>query len=436
MPDSVFSVNELLCTELSRLLQAETVAMGSGEPAAGARSPGTSEVALGSGDSVYVVVTTNEINDRHGTGPLLKRALNGQRNIFCIRSRDDWGGHDFGDWNVKLTHRERPRHEWFRHVLSVLSGRQISHVLCVPFMVDELKTSIAIKEAFGARLCAYLMDDQNVASQAIPDDLMREFLSESSLRLATHPELRSAYEQKYGLPFYLLPAIVPGDLVATELVAPPPDLERKPGILVGNFWDQIWFDRLCTALTTCGRRVEWYGNNRSPLLKFPPEKLARAGITAHGLIPEPQLADILRHSPFVIVPVSAAEGCERNLGVAAFSLPGRILFTAATSHVPVLVVGSQKTCAARFVEHFGLGVTAPYEAAAVASGMEHLCNPQIQWEIRAKAAAIAAAFSDRGVPEWLDASIDQGQPADRRFEDVFTGYDGRVFGPPGASVLP
>ena len=200
--------------------------------------------------------------------------------------------------------------------------------------------------------------------------------------------------------------------------------------MLGNFWDQLWFDRLCVALETCGRGIDWYGNNRSPLLKFPPEDLARAGITPHGLVPEPQLAEILRNHPFVVVPVGMTQGGERNKGVAVFSLPGRILFAAATAHIPILAVGSEGTCAARFVKHFGLGVTVPYEPGAVSSAMEHLCKPHVQLEIRRNAAAIAPAFSDHGVVGWLESSIDQGQPADPRFEDVFAGYEGHGPGYP------
>src|ERR1700678_4211953 len=48
---------------------------------------------------IDVVITTNEINDRHGTGVLVKRILQGRANIFSIRFQDDWGDHDFGEWN-------------------------------------------------------------------------------------------------------------------------------------------------------------------------------------------------------------------------------------------------------------------------------------------------------------------------------------------------
>ncbi len=314
MLDSVFSHNRTLRTKLNQMTLSEVEAGGSDQHIAGERAGCSPEPAPICAEPVYVVVTTNEINDRHGTGPLVKRILAGKRNIFCIRARDDWGGHDFGDWDVKIPQQGQPRPEWFHNVLRALAGRRVSGVLSVPFQADELMTSIAIKETFGVALCAYLMDDQNIASQGIPDDLMREFLTKSALRLATHPELRLAYEQKYGLPFYLLPAVVPADLVATVPVAVPPESEGGKGVLLGNFWDQLWFDRLCVALETCGRGIDWYGNNRSPLLKFPPEDLARAGITPHGLVPEPQLAGILRNHPFVIVPVGTTGGGRTEQG--------------------------------------------------------------------------------------------------------------------------
>jgi hypothetical protein len=373
---------------------------------------------------VQVLVTANEINDQHGTGPLVKRILNGRRNIFCIRSRNNWGGHDFGDWNVKISQEGQTRPGCFRNVLSILAGKNVRSVLCVPFLVDEVMTSIAIKAAFNPTLCVYIMDDQNVAENTIPDELMRELLEKASLRLATHPELRQAYERKYGLPFCLLPAVVPAHMVANEPTPPVLEGRMATAALLGSFWDQSWFDRLCSALAGCGRTMDWYGNNRSPVVRFPPEDLARAGITALGVVPEERLAGELRRYPFVIVPVGALDQKESNRGVASLSLPGRILFAAATSHTPILVVGSERTCAARFVKHFGIGETAPYEASAVAAAMDRLSRQDAQSEMRRNAAGIARTFSDAGIVEWLATSIELGKPADSRFEDAFAGYDG------------
>ena len=370
---------------------------------------------------VHAVVTINEINDMHGTGPLVKRIFEGRRGIFSIRSRDHWGTQDFGDWHVKVSQEGRTRPECFRRVLRVLAGRNIRSVTCVPFLAEELVTSIAIKESFGVKMCAYIMDDQNVAVNVIPDELMREFLEKCSLRLATHPELRDAYARKYGLPFYILPAVVPAALVSVEPLPPAYDPQAKIGALLGSFWDQSWFDQLCTALEPCHYRIDWYGQNRSPWLKFPPEDLARAGITPFGILPEDRLAAELRKYPFVIVPCGALGGKETNVGVASLSLPGRILFAAATSHTPVLLVGSERSCGARLVERFGIGVTVPYDAAPLAEAMQRLSDPQLQAGMRRNAAAIAGVLSDRGVVDWLWKAIERGEPPDSRFEDLFAG---------------
>jgi hypothetical protein len=375
---------------------------------------------------VNVVVTANEVTDLHGTGPLVKRVCHGWRNVFSIRARNDWGGQDFGDWHVCLSTRGRTRAEFFYNVLSVLRHRTVDMVLCVPFLPDEFYTAIAIQECFGARLCVYLMDDQNVASSNIPDALMREFLERSSLRLATHPELRTIYQDKYGLPFYVLPAIVPAHLIPQQATPPPKVQGFRRGALIGSFWDQSWYDRLCSVLSQCRCRIDWFGNNKSPWLDLSPARLAKAGIVAHGIIPEEQLARQLADYPFVIVPVGALDGKECNTGVAWLSLPGRILFAAATSHTPVLIVGSERTCGARFVAHFGIGEVVPYDAAAVSAAMDRMSAPEAQQRMRAAASRVGPVLSDGGVSGWLAKSIELGFPADGRFEDLFSGYEAAV----------
>jgi len=86
------------------------------------------------------------------------------------------------------------------------------------------------------------------------------------------------------------------------------------------------------------------------------------------------------------------------------------------------VVGSERTCAARFVKHFGIGETVPYDSAALKAAMNRLNSARVQQEMRSRAARIGPAFSDRGVVEWLERSVERKSPADARFEDVFEGY--------------
>lgn len=376
------------------------------------------------------VITANEVNDRHGTGVLVQRVLRGRSAVFSIRSRNDYGGQEFGDWQALAPQRGASRPEWFRRVLAVVGAREVRQALCVPYFPDEAATAIALQAAYGARLAVWIMDDQNVAIDGIPDPMMEELLARASVRLVTHPELRYAYERKYGLEFWLLPAVVPDHLILRE-TRPAPLASNRP-VLLGSFWDQRWFDRTVEVLARSGCAADWYGNNRSPWLRFAPEALERAGIVAHGVAPEAELAVLLRERPFVIVPAAELEGGETNAGVAWLSLPGRILFALAVAHLPVLVLGTEKTCAARFVRHFSVGEVVPYSAPAVRGAVERLLEPATQARYRAQAAALAARFSDRGVVRWLEESIERGRPADERFEQAFAGYEGaRV-----AEVLP
>ncbi len=424
-PDSVLLRNAALRARLNEIVPAAAPETPGCDHR---RSPSNAVLARplppGSAEPADVVVTMNEITDRHGTGPLIKRLLRGRANVLSIRSRSDWGGQDYPAWNRVLRQGSPRRHHWYRNVLQALGGARVADVLCVPFQPDEAKTAVAIQGIFAARLCTYIMDDQNVAAHGIPDELMGELLERSSLRLATHPELRAAYEAKYSLKFYLLPAVVPDRLILRESLRPPEFASARRGALLGSFWDQSWFDRLCGALEGSGFAIDWYGNAKSPWLRFPQEALRRAGITPRGVIPEEELARELRRYPFVLVPVGALDGSESNHGVAALSLPGRILFAAATSRTPIIIVGNERTCGSRFVAHFGLGVTVPYDATALSRAMESMCRPAAQTEHRARAAEIAGRFSDGGVSEWLFSSITLGHPVDLRFEDAFAGYCG------------
>lgn len=428
MLDPVFALNKTLGDRLSSLIKVDD----SGGAAAEG-SPSKFMVTAVSGADpdpvtpLNVVVTGNEVTNRHGTGPLVKRVCHGWPNVFSMRARNDWGGvQDFGDWHVCLSPRATTRAGFFRNVLTMLRNRKVEKVLCVPFLADEFYTSIALHECFGAKLCVWLMDDQNVAVNHIPDTLMREFLERCSLRLATHPELEHLYEQKYGLPFHVLPAIVPGDLVSSGAAATGEISVMSDGALIGSFWDQSWFDRLCSVLGQSGRKTDWFGNNQSPWLDLSPKELRKAGIRAQGIVPENQLARELAKYPFVIVPVGALDERESNRGVARLSLPGRILFAVATSHTPVLVVGSSRTCGARFVVHFGVGEVVPYDAGAVSAAMDRMSQPEAQARMRQAAQKIAPALSDRGISAWLEQSIALGAPADRRFEELFSGYDAAI----------
>jgi hypothetical protein len=377
--------------------------------------------------ALNVVITVNEVNNLHGTGPLVKRICADWPNVLSIRSRDDYGGiHDFGNWSVKLGTSAATNGQLPQIISQILEGRNVETVVCVPFGLDDARVALAVQEHTRATLCAYVMDEPNIAGDTVPAEMMQRFFQRCSLRLTTHPEMRFVYESRYHLPFYLLPAVVPANLVATATLAYPRPILGRGAALVGSFWDQAWFDRLCAALTGCDREIDWFGNNKSPWFTFADEALARARIKPRGVIPETRLADQLKTYPFVLVPVGELNDGETNQGVARLSLPGRILFVLATANTPVLVVGSPRTCAARFVTQFGVGEVAPYDPGQLAAAMDRMDRPENQVRMRRNAARIATALSDRGIPDWLARSIAIGEPADRRFEDFFSQYDAAI----------
>ena len=373
---------------------------------------------------IDVLVTPNEINQLHGTGPLVERVFQGNDNVFCIRSRNDYGMQTFGAWSVCIPQPGTARADWFRRVLDVLSGRNIRNVLCVPYLENELKTAIAAQASFDANLCGWIMDDQNIGSPQIPNDLMYEFLNRCSLRLVTHPELRHVYELKFGMPFHILPAVVPAPLVRTDVVAP--DQERvfsRHGALFGSFWDQVWFDKTCEVFQQCHCKLDWFGNHKPLKLRIAEESLRRAKIVPQGVVAESRLSQTLQRYPFVVVPVSPRHEEDSNGGVAKLSLPGRILFALATSHTPILMLGSEQTCGARVVKHFGIGEVVPYSIQQVTEAIDRLIDPENQMRYRQNAAAVANDFSDDGVAGWLEKSIKLGCPVDDRFERAFANYD-------------
>jgi hypothetical protein len=128
----------------------------------------------------------------------------------------------------------------------------------------------------------------------------------------------------------------------------------------------------------------------------------------------------LAQYPFVIFPVEPLD--ESNAGSATLGLPEDLLRAIATSHTPVLVVGSPETCAGRLVRHFGVGEVAGYDAAQISASIDRMRTPDAQQRMRQAAARIAAVLSDRDIPEWLAQSIRLGGPADPRFEELFAGY--------------
>src|SRR5262249_40664386 len=132
-------------------------------------------------------------------------------------------------------------------------------VLCVPYFPDDARTAIAVKEIYGVPMCTYIMDDQNVCADGIPDHLMHELLTKSELVLGISAEMCNVYERKYGCKTWPMPALVPGRLIPSRLNVPATDPE-KHGVIIGNIWGQKWVELLRTTVRGSGIKLSWYCN--------------------------------------------------------------------------------------------------------------------------------------------------------------------------------
>ncbi|MBW4604813.1 MAG: FkbM family methyltransferase [Calothrix sp. FI2-JRJ7] len=369
-----------------------------------------------------VIITCNEVNERHGTGVLLRRIFKDSPNIFSIRSCNHYGGeHDFGEESACLPQVMLSRADIFAHVLQTFQHQNVRRILCIPYYPSDVLVAIAIKEVFNIPLCTYIMDDQNICSNGIPDSLMRELLDKSSLRLAISPEMRQAYEGKYRLKFWVLPPVVSNQLLQLQVSESALTSEHpKAGILVGNIWDQSWLDLLRESVRDSGVKLDWYCNNASNCqwLSFDINELERDGIFLHHPLPEVELVPLLRKYSFAIIPSGTLDANDDRRFIAELSLPSRIPFIFATSNTPIIVLGNKKTAVARFVERFQIGITAEYSSSSFSEAVSYVTKSENQLLMRQNATTLAENFGSQGMAEWIWQSLERGEAADIKFEKL------------------
>lgn len=376
-----------------------------------------------------VIVSYNEVNNKHGTGILILRLFQNSPDIFSIRSRSDYEGEqDFGKVAVHCECSGLSRSEVYQKVAAQMVGIKPRRVLCVPYSPYDLLIAIAISDLFGVKLCTYIMDDQNVREHNIPDELMAEVLTKSSLRLAISPEIRDAYEQKYKLDFWLLPGLVPEKFLqhqVTESSLYQPYTRKQKGILVGNIWAQRWLDSLRKTIRELDLTIDWYANPNPGGLTFEKSELQEDGLIQKGLVPELKLVQILRHYPYAILPTGSTDEPDDRPEISKLSLPSRIPFIWATSNTPIIVLGSQETAAARFVEKFEAGLVCDYHPQKFEKAVEYICEPSNQLALRQNAVDVGQALSVQGIDQWLWNSLEQSEPHDMRFERLLPRTGGK-----------
>ena len=119
--------------------------------------------------------------------------------------------------------------------------------------------------------------------------------------------------------------------------------------------------------------------------------------------------------PFVIAPTGTGDEEDDLIHVTRLSLPSRLPYLLAGHRIPILVTGSEESCAARFVSRLGVGLHCGYNPEEFKKAAQRLCDPDFNARCRTNCAQHAALFGDEGLAEWIWKSASQGTPIDSRF---------------------
>ncbi|MCE3267239.1 MAG: hypothetical protein K0S15_1948 [Solirubrobacterales bacterium] len=363
-------------------------------------------------------VTHAELNNRHGTGAVLSKILAREPALIVIYSTKLFNGESVGDLALNLPQWTQDPAEARPPVQAALAGHEVGRILAVPSGASDPLTAVVAAELAGAPLVTYLMDDQNVYSDAIPDHAMEVLLERSVLRLTISTALRSAYEEKFGCEFWLLPAVNDERLFASPAFAP---AANKPprGVIIGNVWSRDVLEDLRATVREAGLRIDWYGNAGKPFLEIDAGELARDGIELHGNLADDPLVEALRGYDYAVMPSRALSRDHEHDWLYRASLPSRLIYVMTSALLPQIVLGDPETTAARFVTAFGLGTVSPYQPEQFAEAVRRVTAPPERAAIRGRAAELSPSFAAEPVAGWIWRSAAAGRPVDDRYERLF-----------------
>lgn len=369
-----------------------------------------------------VVLTHVEVNNKHGVGVFVSRLFAERTNIFSIRSRDMYDGeHHFGEMTARLSYDGMSRVEMFASVIKALNGTTVRRILCIPYFPDDVRSALLLHELFRVPMCTYIMDDQNIYSTGISDELMGELLAKSSLHLAISHEIQNTYSQKFGLEFALLPPGVPSALLSRS-----PHLPQEKsygdhkGVMIGNIWGPTWLKLLRRTVRETSVQIVWYcsGGSKCSWLDLEPQALAQDRIfLRHPIEEEDELVAELRQYSFAVVPSGTLDEQDDNQPIAHLSLPSRIPFILATSSTPIIVLGSTRTAAARFVERFKIGVVCSYDADSFRQAVQYVTSVDVQSSMRQNAANLADCFVADNMLDWIWESLERGKDHNPKWDN-------------------
>jgi MoaA/NifB/PqqE/SkfB family radical SAM enzyme/tetratricopeptide (TPR) repeat protein len=373
-----------------------------------------------------------EVNRLQGTGVLIERFFPGAQAFVTVRSRTLYQGVvHFGGVHLSLDLPGLTEEARGRILQRLLAPFSIRRILCVPFFASDFMHAVAAREATGAPLCTYVMDDQVLHARDVTSELAARVFAASDVRLAISPEMIAEYTSWFGCSFGLLPPIVTNHDHEVPNDWTPTRGNVRHCVMVGNIWSARQFEQIRALSRSARLRIDWFGNHKVAWLPQDRAVLEADGIFCQGFLPEDQLAQRLANYPFVVLPSGALDGTEDNEWLTRLSLPSRMVFILTKTFTPMLVLGSAKTAAARFVRQFGLGLSSPYDAAEAAEKIATLTDPAARAHFVANARQAAPAFLLPACGEWIWHSLAARRPLPAPFDSLY-----QVYGDTPASPVP
>jgi hypothetical protein len=371
-----------------------------------------------------VLISAVEINDHHGVGVYLARLFGDEQNVIALRSRSMYGGSCvFSPKSYEISRSiSGASGEWRSRMSALCAGLEVARIVAVPYFPEDFENALLLKELTGARLCVYLMDDQNIFESEVSDRLVEQLLKKSDLRLAISQEMRAAYQAKFGYKFVFFPPVIRSDEILEENFVGTSEIDRIA--LTGNFWRKATFDRFCALIRRTSVQVDWFGKGPSASwLEVDPEHLGEIGIHCAGYLPAPEFVTRLRQYPVMIVPSGSPDSDDGNLAFSHFSLPSRLVFGLAQARIPVLVLGHPETAAGRFVRQLGIGETSAYDEEPFQLTLTKMLEKEYQRNTRNRCLEVSHRFVTKDPGAWILNSVDRGKALPSPFDGLLENPD-------------
>jgi hypothetical protein len=378
------------------------------------------------------IITTFEANHRHGTGALIltlfKHFRNPEPSLWYTLPHygappllDDarllWGawlpprGSGRG-WRIArlLSHVLRDGlllRTWMR-----IQGGAPAMVYVAPFDRCAVRLAIAAAEVYGAKILLHVLDDCAIHWNQIPRDLLLRLCELASIRCAISPRMAELYQEATGRRFEVLFMPISGEDLPDPTRRRPPRSGQERLVMIGNFYGDTFPLVRQLFRETAGARLTLFGPLQTAAIPEGCTPQTEAWLDYRGMVSPDSVApllSLLTEHDIALMP----QGSLQLPGMGKFfqySLPSRIASYLAAG-LPILVLGSEESGAARFVVEHGLGRVTPYAPDAFGRVLREMSCADWHGETSARARAFCERFLhlEDVIDPWLRRALRAAQ---------------------------